>query len=69
MAIQVNGMFSLPRAINFESVLTEGDEYFVRHENGQWRVYRYENSKWTLLGLVVTRQEQLVLEFRASEFE
>ena len=69
MAIQVNGMFSLPRAINFESVVTEGDEYFVRHSEDNWRVYRYENGKWTLLGLMLTRQEILVLEFQHSEFE
>ena len=62
MAIQIDGMFASPCAIMFETVLVEGDEYYVRKNNGQWRVYRYTGSSWKVLGIVVTRQQVLVLE-------
>ena len=66
MAVMVNGLFSSPRSIAREGEITESDEYFVRHSEGNWRVYRLVNRSWKLLGLMLTRQEVLVLNTLAA---
>ena len=67
MVIKINGLFSSPRSITCEEMVSEGDQYFVRHSKNRWRVYEFIDGLWSILGIVVTRQEMVILETLAAD--